>query len=130
MSYDLRLGVKVDGAEDLYAVIARPENDSPTYNLREMFVKCMDWNYTQGKWYRVSDVLPHIQRGINELTWKPKQYEKYNSLNGWGTIKSALEALTSLADCIRENAAETSEHLERDTIRPDVYAVVRRCLKL
>ena len=43
MSYDLRIGVKVEGT-DIIAVIGEPEKSSPTYNLREMFVTCMDWN--------------------------------------------------------------------------------------
>lgn len=100
MSYDLRLAVKVDGAENCYAVVAEPEYSSPTYNLRDMFVACMDWDYRQGEWYRVSEVLPKIQRGINELTLYPNKYRKYDSPNGWGTVSSALEALESLYECI------------------------------
>ena len=49
MSYDIRFGVKVAGAEDVYAVIGEPEYDSPTYNNRDIFVKCMDWDYHQGE---------------------------------------------------------------------------------
>lgn len=50
MSYDIRFGVKVDGMDGYIAVIDMPEYDSPTYNLRDMFVACMDWDYSQGKW--------------------------------------------------------------------------------
>lgn len=39
MSYDIRICVKVEGI-DKYADIARPEYDSPTYNLGEMFRSC------------------------------------------------------------------------------------------
>ena len=42
MSYDLRIGVKVEGT-DIIAVIAEPRLSSPTYNLRDMFVACMDF---------------------------------------------------------------------------------------
>lgn len=108
MSYDLRIGVKVEGAEDLYAVIAEPEYSSPTYNLRDMFVACMDWEYEQGKWYNVAEVLPHIYRGVQELELHTKKYEKYNPSNGWGDVGSALEALNSLKDCILKNGPENS----------------------
>lgn len=99
MSYDLRIGVKVEGT-DIIAVIGQPELADPTYNLRDMFVACMDWDYTQGEWYRVSEVYDKICRGIAELSGYPRKYKKYDSPNGWGTVSSALEALTSLRDYI------------------------------
>lgn len=99
MSYDLRIGVKVAGT-DIIAVIGHPEVDQPTYNLRDMFVACMDWDYTQGEWYKVSEVYEKICRGIAELSGYPKKYKKFEPDNGWGTVSSALEALISLRDCI------------------------------
>lgn len=108
MSYDIRLGVKVDGAKDLYAVVDEPELASPTYNLGQMFRKCTGWNYEQGKWYKVSDVLPLIQHGIQELSYHPSAYKKYNAPNGWGTVESALEALKSMEKCIRDNSEDAS----------------------
>lgn len=108
MSYDLRIGVKVEGAQDLYAVIAEPEFSSPTYNLRKMFVACMGWDYEQGKWYKVTDVLPMIQHGIKELKFHHSKYRKYDAPNGWGTVESALKALESLEQCIRDNSEGAS----------------------
>lgn len=102
MSYDLRLGVKVDDT-DIIAVIAEPLFSSPTYNLRGMFVACMNWNYTQGEWYKVSEVWDKIKTGIKELSEHPEKYEQYNPENGWGDIHSALNALRSLDECIKQN---------------------------
>ena len=63
MSYDIRFGVKVAGAkEDCFAVIGHPEYDSPTYNLRDIFVKAMGWEYQQGEWYPITEVLPKVLR--------------------------------------------------------------------
>lgn len=108
MSYDIRLGVKVADAGGLFAVIAEPELSSPTYNLRNMFVACMGWDYAQSKWYNVADVLPNIRHGIAELQERPDKYRKYNASNGWGTVKDALDALKSLYQCILDNSAEAS----------------------
>ena len=84
MSYDIRFSVKVAGAlDDCYAVIGQPEYDSPTYNLREMFVACMGWDYKQGVWYPLKDVLPKIKRGVDELTYNEDMYTQYNPENGW-----------------------------------------------
>lgn len=108
MSYDIRIGVKVDGTENLYAVIDEPEYDSPTCNLGKMFRECTGWNYKQGEWYKVADVLPLIQHGIQELSYHPSAYKKYNAPNGWGTVESALEALKSMEKCIRDNSKDAS----------------------
>ena len=101
MSYDLRIGVKVEGT-DIIAVIAEPEHSSPTYNLGQMFRACMNWDYHQGEWYNVKEVLPYIERGIHELKYNSQAYKKYNPENGWGSTESALKALESLEKCIAE----------------------------
>lgn len=99
MSYDIRFGVKVAGAsDDCYAVIGNPEYDSPTYNLREMFVKSMNWDYRQGDWYPITEVLPKVQRGITELKLHPEEYKAYEPENGWGTIGGAIACLQSIID--------------------------------
>lgn len=103
MSYDIRIAVKVAGAdEDMYAVIAEPELHSPTYNLGEMFRACTGWDYEQSEFYNVEEVYPKIERGIYELTYNEKEYERYNPENGWGSISSALKALQSMKQCIDE----------------------------
>jgi len=102
MSYDIRFGVKVEGMDGYIATIDEPEYSSPTYNLRDMFVACMDWDYEQGVWYNCADVFPKIQSGLTELTLHPKKYKKYNAPNGWGTIDSAKECLASVVIKIGE----------------------------
>ena len=72
-----------------------------------MFVNCMGWEYEQGEWYRISEVLPYIERGVHELTFNKKKYEKYNPDNGWGNVESALKALQSLLECIKDHAGLT-----------------------
>lgn len=105
MSYDLRLAVRVHGADHLYAVIDEPEVRNPTYNLSEMFRACTGWDFEQSKYYNAAEVLPKIQHGINELTINRKEYIKYNDPNGWGTVDGALSALKSLEECIKENVS-------------------------
>lgn len=99
MSYDIRFGVKVVGApDDCYAVIGHPEYDSPTYNLREIFTKSMAWDYHQGEWYPITEVLPKVQHGITELTMRPGVYRLLEPDNGWGDIDGALKCLRSIMD--------------------------------
>ena len=102
MSYGIRLGVKVEGL-DVIAVIDLPKYDSPTYNLGNLFRECTGWDFRQGEWYRVSEVLPKIEHGISELRINPDKYRHLEPDNGWGTIGSALETLESLSKCIDDN---------------------------
>lgn len=99
MSYDIRFAVKVAGApEDCFAVIGEPEYPSPTYNLRDIFVKSMDWDYNQDEWYPITEVLPKVQRGITELTMHPDKYKPLEPKNGWGSIGGAIMGLQSIVD--------------------------------
>lgn len=100
MSYDICFGVKVEGAKDVYAVIGSPEYDSPTYNVRDIFVHSMDWDYEQGTWYPLDFVIKKVDHGINELKFNEGKYRKYNPSNGWGSTQSALECLLSIHDWI------------------------------
>lgn len=102
MSYDIRFAVKVEGAKDCYAVIGEPEYSSPTYNLGKMFRKCMNWDFEQGVWYKLTDVLPKIEHGMTELFNNPQEYRKYDAPNGWGTVESAREALFSILNYFKD----------------------------
>jgi hypothetical protein len=106
MSYSLQLAVKIatDDGVDYFARIDEPKYNSPTYNLSLMFRMCMNWDYEQEKYYKCSEVIDRIERGIRELHLNFKEYEKYNPENGWGNVNNATEALESLRDCIYKNA--------------------------
>ena len=98
MSYDVRFcieTVREDNHGNKFVVVKTPEYDSPTYNLRDMFRACMDWDYDQGEHYPMTDVLPKIERGIRELTENRAEYEKYNPENGWGDLDGALRCLVN-----------------------------------
>ena len=98
MSYDIRFGVKVEGARDVYAVIGVPEYDSPTYNNRKIFETCMNWDYEQGKWYPMEQVMPKIKEGLCELTANEHYYKRFEPDNGWGGVESARKCLQSIYD--------------------------------
>ena len=103
MSYDIRFAVKVADHEDLYAVIGEPEYSSPTYNIGDLFRKCMDWNFKQSEWYKVTEIIPHIERGIHELTFNKTKYKPLEPDNGWGSCESALNALKSILAWLTED---------------------------
>lgn len=104
MSYDIGVMVKVDGC-DKYIEYSRPEYASPTYNLYDMFVACMDWHFDHSI-YPASFALEKLQKGKLELTTRREYYKRYNPPNGWGDIDCAIRAIDSAITRIYECAEE------------------------
>ena len=101
MSYDIRYGIESrypDLSGDSMVVIGAPTYDNPTYNLRDMFVACMDWNYKQGVWYPMAEVLPKLRHGLAQLVKHPEKYRQYEPENGWGTLNGAIKCIESWID--------------------------------
>lgn len=105
MSYDIRIGVKVEGLGQIVEC-GMPRLDEPTYNLGAMFRACTGWDFKQGEWYKCSDVFENINHGIAELAGYPKKYLKYEPDNGWGNVNDALRVLESLRECIEDREWE------------------------
>lgn len=95
MSYNIGFYVKVEGC-DAYVFLGSPEYDTPTYNLRPIFEKAMNWDYEQGKYYPLNDVVEHVRHGIYELDTNKSVYKRLEPSNGWGSVEDALEVLTSI----------------------------------
>lgn len=106
MSYDIRFGVETLHANNFgehFAIIDRPQLDSPTYNLGKMFRACMDWDFEVGIWYPYEVFMPAIERGIHELIVNEDCYIRYNPANGWGSLENAREVLKSCYDTITDD---------------------------
>lgn len=104
MSYDIRLAVKTEFGG--FVVIDKPQYDSPTYNLGELFQKCTKWDFKQGEYYNCEEVLPLVRGGLRELNSHPEKYEKYLPSNGWGTMKDARDCLEYIVKCIEDNITD------------------------
>ena len=101
MSYDIRFYVKtvVPNLEgDRYVSVHAPKYDSPTYNYRKMFVALMDWDYSQGEYYHMPEVLERLKTGLGRIKADPEAYRKYEPDNKWGTVEGARECLESWVD--------------------------------
>lgn len=61
MSYDCEFGVELRNGDIVRYRI--PDSDTPTYNLRPIFCKAMDFEFKQGEWYPLQDMI----RSFKEL---------------------------------------------------------------
>jgi len=103
MSYDIRFAVKVAGKEDYFAVIGEPEHNSPTYNIGDLWRKAMDFDFEQGKFYPVKELIPHFERCIHELQFNPLAYKNLEPENGWGSAATVMTATLSIMEYLRED---------------------------
>lgn len=87
MSYDISFRVKVEGI-DQYVEVGNCDANT-TWNVREMIVKStgLCWANCENNGY-CKDVIPKIQKGLDELKNNPEKYRKYEAKNGWGTVES------------------------------------------
>lgn len=106
MSYDIRIAFKIEGGQNEYYEFCEPDKSSPTYNLRQMFVNCMDWDYRQGEYYSLKFALEKINLGIYELENHREKYLKYNPPNGWGDLDGALACLRDWKSYIEDDVCQ------------------------
>lgn len=101
MSYDISFRVKIEGA-DRYVEVGNCEANT-TWNVREMIVKStgLEWNNCANNGL-CTDVIPHIEKGLFELTERPKKYKKYESPNGWGTVESTRRFFENILKAWRD----------------------------
>ena len=104
MSYDIRFAVKDERGK--YIDVFEPDLPHPTYNIGNMFRAAMGWDFKQGEYYRVSEIIDHLFQGIEELTIHSAKYRQYNAPNGWGSTSGALECLQSVITCLREHVED------------------------
>lgn len=98
MSYDIRWCVKTvcpNREGECFAVVKEPSLSSPTYNYHRMFVALMDWDYDQGEYYHMPEVLERLKTGLGRIKADPEAYRKYEPDNKWGTVEGARKCLES-----------------------------------
>lgn len=104
MSYDVAIGVRIHGTDPpIFATIDTPEYDNPTYNVGNIIRKSTGWDFVQGEWYLVTDVLDKIEKGIHEMKFNSKAYKHLEPENGWGSTYTVLQSLESPLKCIEQN---------------------------
>ena len=79
-------------------------NDNITHNLNKMAVEAgiyyALWRPEEVGYYRAKQIIPVLTNGLVALISDPKQYEAFNSPNGWGMYEHfVLFVLRVLTAC-------------------------------
>lgn len=112
MSYDISFKVKVEG-KDIYVPIGDCTANI-TWNLRDMIVAStgLEWKNEANNGL-AKDIIPQIARGLSELICNPDKYKKYESKNGWGTIKGCKYFFNTI---IEDWEAFCEDYFTRDLV--------------
>ena len=87
MSYDITYRVRCFEKPDVWVDVGMIDANI-TYNVGDMIRAStgLEWKNDADNGL-VKDVIPHIIKGLDELEKHPEKYKKYESPNGWGTVK-------------------------------------------
>lgn len=89
MSYDIDFRVKVEGIDRYISVGDCDANI--TWNVRKIIELStgLPWLNEENNGLCV-DVIPSIEKGLNELLDNGEKYKKYEAKNGWGTVEGTI----------------------------------------
>ena len=89
MSYDISFKVKVEGI-DQYVNVGDCDANI-TWNVRKIITHStgLEWKNDANNGLCI-DVIPKIQKGLDELLTYPEKYKEYESPNGWGTVRGTI----------------------------------------
>jgi len=102
---------KMAGEAGLYEALWRPHRLKEGYNIPEDDHDA-EYKFEEENPVRAHEIIPIIEKGLEDMLARPKHYETFNSPNGWGMyehfipfIEQYLEALKeypeSFVDCDR-----------------------------
>ena len=102
---------KMAGEAGLYEALWRPHRLKEGYNIPEDDYQA-EYKFEEENLVRAYEIIPIIEKGLEDMLARPKHYETFNSPNGWGMyehfipfIEQYLEALKeypeSFVDCDR-----------------------------
>lgn len=106
MSYDVNFAIKEQNTGEMVNVYSCVTNI--TYNVHDLIERSSGWDTHNEDNGFVKDLIPKIQKGLEELTKYPEKYKKYESSNGWGTIKGVKRFYTDILEAWEETGSMLS----------------------
>ena len=74
-----------------------------TYNLADIYYKCIDGGFKTLKNMTCKEALPIITKAIINMLENEEEYKKLEPSNGWGTYEGLLQKLRYLRLCCEHN---------------------------
>lgn len=99
---------KMANEAGLYEALWRPYQLKEGYNIPEDDYQA-EYKYEEANPVQAHEIIPIIEKGLEDMKARPKHYEAFNSPNGWGMyehfvpfIEKYLEALKKYPEAFVE----------------------------
>lgn len=98
MSWDVSLAI--DTGVELTEVI---DIGNYTSNVHTMYSEALGFPFRDLHGKNAGDVVPLLDKAVNDMTRRPQHYEQFNPPNGWGDFDSALDFLSKLLSACKKH---------------------------
>ena len=92
---------KMAEAAGLYEALWRPYQLKPGYDIPEDDYEAEN-AFEEANPVRAHEIIPIIEKGLEDMKARPKHYEKFNSPNGWGMYDNFVPFVEKYLDALKE----------------------------
>ena len=92
---------KMAGEAGLYEALWRPYQLKEGYNIPEGDDDA-EYKFEEENLVRAYEIIPIIEKGLEDMLARPKHYETFNSPNGWGMYKHFIPFIEQYLEALKE----------------------------
>ena len=92
---------KMAAEAGIYEALWRPYQLKEGYDIPEDDYK-EEWKYEDSNPVRAHEIIPIIEKGLEDMKARPKHYEKFNSSNGWGMYHNFVPWIEKYLQALKE----------------------------
>lgn len=85
----------------LYEALWRPYQLKEGYNIPEDDYQA-EYKFEEANPVRAYEIIPIIEKGLEDMKARPKHYEKFNSSNGWGMYEHFVPFIEEYLKALKE----------------------------
>jgi len=92
---------KMAGEAGLYEALWRPHRLKEGYDIPEGDHDA-EYKFEEANPVKAHEIIPIIEKGLEDMKARPKHYEKFNSPNGWGMYEHFVPFVEKYLKALKE----------------------------
>lgn len=92
---------KMAAEAGIYEALWRPYRLKPGYDIPEDDHKAQ-WEYEDNNPVRAYEIIPIIEKGLEDMIARPAHYKTFDSSNGWGLYKHFVPFIEKYLEALKE----------------------------
>ena len=85
----------------IYEALWRPHRLKEGYNIPESDHNA-EWEFEDNTITKASEIIPIIEKGLEDLKARPEYFKKFNSPNGWGMYEHFVPFVEKYLEACKE----------------------------